>query len=172
MNIVGKSNDLWYGAPMAVTTRTDALARTQALPSWLAGQVAARGRRLVGAAIAAEGLRLPHHAVLATVSAHGPLAQADLARQTGIDGKDLVGLLNQLETAGMLVRLPDQADRRKNAIMLTGAGTRALDRCSRLAEDANAELLAPLTAAEARQLTALLAKLCAAGEAHGTRPGG
>jgi DNA-binding MarR family transcriptional regulator len=153
---------------MTATARTDALARVQALPSWLAGRVATRGRSLVGAAIAAEGLRLPHHAVLATVAAYGPLAQADLARRTGIDGKDLVGLLNQLETMGLLVRLPDQADRRKNAIMLTRAGTGALDRCTRLAEDANARLLAPLTAAEARQLTTLLGKLCAAGEADGT----
>lgn len=158
------SNDFRYRVLMTSTGPRDALSRIQALPSWLAGQVAARGRGLVGDAIAAEGLRLPQHAVLAAVAAYGPVAQADLGRRTGIDGKDLVGLLNQLEVAGLVVRGLDPADRRKNAVTLTAAGVMTLDRCTRLAEDANARLLAPLTAAEARQFTSLLRKVHKASE--------
>lgn len=136
-----------------------ALQHIQSLPSWLAGRVAARGRDLVAEAIAAEGLKLPHHAVLAAVSEYGPVAQADLVRRLGIDAKDVVLLLNHLEAAGLLLRAPDPRDRRKNAVTVTPAGTRTLERCAALADQANAELLAPLTPTEHGQLMHLLSRI-------------
>ncbi|MEK8169445.1 MarR family winged helix-turn-helix transcriptional regulator [Streptomyces sp. M19] len=121
--------------------------------------MAARGRSLVAEAIAEEGLRLPHHAVLAAVAEHGPVAQADLVRRLGFDAKDVVLLLNDLEEVGLAVREPDPRDRRKNAVSVTPAGVRALARCAELAERANAALLAPLSAAEGRQLVELLTRV-------------
>lgn len=138
---------------------TSALAHIQALPSWLVGRVAARGRSLVAEALAAEGLKLAHHAVLAATAEYGPVAQADLGRRLGIDPKDLVGLLNHLEGAGLVLRAPNPADRRKNAITLTPAGTATLTRCASLAETANAEFLSPLTPAERSTLMALLTRV-------------
>jgi DNA-binding MarR family transcriptional regulator len=123
------------------------------------GRVAARGRSLVAKAIAREGLKLPHHAVLAAVSEYGPVAQADLVRRLDIDAKDLVLLLNHLEKTGLVVREPDPQDRRKNAMTVTPAGVRTLERCAELAERANAELLAPLSAAEGQQLLELLTQV-------------
>ncbi|MCU7820259.1 MarR family winged helix-turn-helix transcriptional regulator [Kitasatospora sp. DSM 101779] len=136
-----------------------ALEHIQSLPSWLVGRVAARGRSLVAEAIAGEGLKLPHHAVLAAVFEYGPVAQADLVRRLSIDAKDLVGFLNHLEGAGLLVREPDPRDRRKNAVTVTTKGTRTLRRCAELGERANEELLSPLDAAERQALIALLTKL-------------
>ncbi|MCG6499791.1 MarR family winged helix-turn-helix transcriptional regulator [Kitasatospora sp. A2-31] len=136
-----------------------ALEHIQSLPSWLAGRVAARGRSLVAAAIAEEGLKLPHLAVLAAVCEYGPVAQADLVRRLSIDAKDLVGLLNHLESAGLAVRAPDPRDRRKNAVTVTPQGVRTLRRCAELAEQANEDLLSPLDATERRQLIALLTRL-------------
>jgi DNA-binding MarR family transcriptional regulator len=147
-----------------------ALEQIQSLPSWLAGRVAAHGRRLVADAIAELGLKLPHHAVLAATSQHGPLAQADLGRRLEIDPKDLVLLLNHLEDAGLVVRAPDLQDRRKNAVTVTPAGERILVRCGRLAEQANAELLAPLDEDEQRQLIALLTRVHEAAAAPNTAP--
>ncbi|MEV0972153.1 MarR family winged helix-turn-helix transcriptional regulator [Microtetraspora glauca] len=144
---------------MTPTERPRALAHIQSLPSWLAGQVAARGRSLVAEAIAEEGLKLPHHAVLAAVSEYGPVAQADVVRRLGFDAKDVVLLLNDLEEAGLAVRDPDPQDRRKNAVTVTPAGARTLKRCAELAERANAALLAPLSAAEGQQLVELLARV-------------
>ncbi|MFD8740244.1 MarR family winged helix-turn-helix transcriptional regulator [Streptomyces sp. NPDC059618] len=140
-------------------TRTEgpgALAHLRSLPSWLVGRVAAHGRSLVAEAIAQEGLRPPQHAVLAAVAEHGPVAQADLVRRLGLDAKDVVLLLNDLEDAGLAVRRPDPRDRRKNAVTVTQSGTQTLHRCAELAERANAELLSPLSAAEGRQLMDLL----------------
>jgi DNA-binding MarR family transcriptional regulator len=135
------------------------LEHIQSLPSWLTGRVAARGRSLVAEAIAAEGLKLQQHAVLAAVCEYGPVAQADLVRQLDIDAKDVVLLLNHLGEAGLVVREPDPQDRRKNAVMVTPVGIRTLKRCAKLAEKANAHLLEPLSAAERRQLMALLARV-------------
>ncbi|MEU2232889.1 MarR family winged helix-turn-helix transcriptional regulator [Streptomyces vietnamensis] len=144
---------------MTPTEGPHALTHIQSLPSWLVGRVAARGRGLVAEAIAKEGLKLPQHAVLAAVSEYGPVAQADLVRRLGFDAKDVVLLLNQLEEAGLALREPDPRDRRKNAVTVTPAGVRVLERCAELAERANSALLAPLDATEARQLMDLLTRV-------------
>ncbi|MER6218800.1 MULTISPECIES: MarR family winged helix-turn-helix transcriptional regulator [unclassified Streptomyces] len=136
-----------------------ALAHLQSLPSWLAGRVAARGRSLVGEAIASAGLKLQHYAVLATAADEGPLAQADLVRRLGFDAKDVVLLVNHLERMGLLLREPDQRDRRKNAVTATPEGLRLLQSCAHLADEANERLLAPLDPAERRTLLALLTRL-------------
>ncbi|MFD9482336.1 MULTISPECIES: MarR family winged helix-turn-helix transcriptional regulator [Streptomyces] len=138
---------------------TSALQHIQSLPSWLVGRVAARGRELVAAAVAAEGLKLMHHAVLAATAEYGPVAQADLGRRLAVDPKDMVGMLNHLQEAGLVLRAPDPDDRRKNAVTITPEGTAVLARCAALAEAANAEFLAPLSPAERERLVALLTRL-------------
>ncbi|MEV6726821.1 MarR family transcriptional regulator [Streptomyces xanthochromogenes] len=138
---------------------TSALQRIQSMPTWLVGRVASRGRGLVADAIAAEGLKLMHHAVLAATAEYGPVTQADLGRRLAVDPKDMVGMLNHLEQAGLVLRAPDPADRRKNAVTVTPRGTAVLARCGALAEAANAELLAPLTQDEQHQLMALLTRV-------------
>ncbi|MEU8976055.1 MarR family winged helix-turn-helix transcriptional regulator [Streptomyces monashensis] len=131
----------------------------RSLPSWLLGRAAARGRALVADALAAEGMKMWHHVVLSAVRDLAPVAQADLGRSVGLDPKDLVGVLNDLQSAGHVVRAPDPRDRRKNAVSLTGAGTRLLERCEKAARAANDDLLAPLSAAERDQFTDLLIRI-------------
>ncbi|MFF3091914.1 MarR family winged helix-turn-helix transcriptional regulator [Streptomyces nojiriensis] len=138
---------------------SSALQHIQSLPSWLVGRVAARGRELVAAAITAEGLKLMHHAVLAATAEYGPVAQADLGRRLAVDPKDMVGMLNHLQEAGLVLRAPDPDDRRKNAVTVTPEGTAVLARCAALAEAANAEFLAPLDPAEKELLMSLLTRL-------------
>ncbi|MFV0126134.1 MarR family winged helix-turn-helix transcriptional regulator [Streptomyces sp. HMX112] len=138
---------------------TAALQHIQSLPSWLVGRVAARARGLVADALAAEGLKLMHHAVLAAAAEYGPVAQAELGRQLAVDPKDMVGILNDLQQGGLVLRTPDPVDRRKNAITVTPEGIAALTRCAALAEAANAELLAPLTPDEQNELMALLTRV-------------
>ncbi|MEU1374503.1 MarR family winged helix-turn-helix transcriptional regulator [Streptomyces triculaminicus] len=138
---------------------TSPLQHIQSLPSWLVGRVAARGRGLVADAIAAEGLKLMQHAVLAATAEYGPVAQADLGRRLAVDPKDMVGILNHLQDAGLVLRAPDPADRRKNAVAVTPDGEAVLRRCAALAETANDELLSPLAPKERQQLMALLTRL-------------
>ncbi|MFI9749012.1 MarR family winged helix-turn-helix transcriptional regulator [Streptomyces collinus] len=133
----------------------------RSLPSWLLGRAAARGRALVASALAEEDMRMWHHVVLSAVRDLGPVAQADLGRGVRLDPKDLVGVLNDLQSAGLVVREPDPKDRRKNAVSLTERGARLLKRCERAARAANDELLAPLSAAEREQFTAMLLRISA-----------
>ncbi|MCF3185120.1 winged helix-turn-helix transcriptional regulator [Streptomyces polychromogenes] len=135
------------------------LAHIQSLPSWLVGRVAARGRGLVADAIAGEGLKLMQHAVLAATAEYGPVAQAELGRRLAVDPKDMVGILNHLQDAGLVLRTPDPADRRKNAVTVTPQGEAALARCAALAEAANEHLLAPLAPDEQDVLMALLRRV-------------
>ncbi|MBX7551059.1 MarR family transcriptional regulator [Streptomyces sp. NPDC004232] len=131
----------------------------RSLPSWLLGRAAARGRALVAEALAAEGMKMWHHVVLSAVRDLAPVAQADLGRSVGLDPKDLVGVLNDLQSAGHVVRAPDPRDRRKNAVSLTGEGARLLERCEKAAREANDDLLAPLSAAERDQFMGLLIRI-------------
>ncbi|EFL36028.1 MarR-family transcriptional regulator [Streptomyces viridochromogenes DSM 40736] len=136
----------------------------RSLPSWLLGRAAARGRALVAEALAEQGMRMWHHVVLSAVRDLGPVAQADLGRGVRLDPKDLVGVLNDLQSAGLVVREPDPRDRRKNAVSLTEEGARLLKRCEKAARAANDELLAPLSAAEREQLTGMLRRISGTGD--------
>ncbi|MEV4784141.1 MarR family winged helix-turn-helix transcriptional regulator [Streptomyces tuirus] len=133
----------------------------RSLPSWLLGRAAARGRALVAEALAGEDMRMWHHVVLSAVRDLAPVAQADLGRGVRLDPKDLVGVLNDLQSAGLVVREPDPKDRRKNAVSLTGRGARLLKRSEKAARAANDELLAPLSAAEREQFMAMLHRISA-----------
>ncbi|MFG3206268.1 MarR family winged helix-turn-helix transcriptional regulator [Streptomyces sp. NPDC048192] len=135
------------------------LSAIRSLPSWLLGRAAARGRALVAGALAAEGQKMWHHVVLSAVRDLQPVAQADLGRSVGLDPKDLVGVLNDLQSAGHVLRAPDPRDRRKNAVTLTDGGARLLARCEKAARAANDELLAPLSAAERDQFMGLLIRI-------------
>ncbi|WP_431041422.1 MarR family winged helix-turn-helix transcriptional regulator [Streptomyces sp. P1-3] len=134
-------------------------ARIRALPSWLLGRAAARGHRLVAEALAREGMRMMHHAVLSAVAELGPVSQAALGRSLRIDPKDMVGIVTDLVAEGLVTRGPDPADRRKNAIAISAAGKRRLRRTQQLGDEANEELTAPLTAEERAQLIDLLTRI-------------
>ncbi|MDH6454090.1 MULTISPECIES: MarR family transcriptional regulator [unclassified Streptomyces] len=131
----------------------------RSLPSWLLGRAAARGRALVAEALAAEDVKMWHHVVLSAVRDLAPVAQADLGRAVRLDPKDLVGVLNDLQSAGLVLREPDPRDRRKNAVSLTDEGARLLKRCEKAAREANDELLAPLSTAERAQFMDLLIRI-------------
>src|SRR4051812_15742691 len=138
-------------------------ARIRALPSWLLGRAAARGHRLVAAALAAEGMRMMHHAVLSAVAELGPVSQADLGRTLRVDPKDMAAIAGDLHRDGLVDRTPDPADRRRNAVTISARGREVLARTERLGEAANTELTAALTPAEREQLLGLLARIVTPG---------
>jgi len=153
-----------FGYPAAMDEIPYAPARIRVLPSWLLGRAAARGHRLVAEALATEGMRMMHHAVLSAVAELEPVSQAELGRSLGIDPKDMVAIVNDLQGAGLVTRAPDPADRRKNAITISASGRRRLHRTEQLGDQANDELTAALTPGEREQLTGLLARIAWPGE--------
>jgi len=112
-------------------------------------------------ALAPFGLR-PHHLVALTVlEEHGEQTQGNLAGAVKIDPTNLVGLLNELESAGLLLRRRDPADRRRHIVGLTDEGHATLADVRRALADAEDRLLAPLDAAEREQLSTLLQRVTA-----------
>jgi DNA-binding MarR family transcriptional regulator len=137
----------------------DAPARLRRLPTWLLGQAALAGDRRVNEALASEGVRKYHFRVLIALSEHGPQSQADLGRQLHIDRSDMVAVVGDLERDGYVGRTRDPDDRRRNVVAVTADGEAALQRMDAAVKRAQADLLAPLSAAERKELARLLDRI-------------
>jgi MarR family transcriptional regulator, lower aerobic nicotinate degradation pathway regulator len=133
--------------------------RLRQLPSWLTAQVARKGGQLVNTCLAQHGARRQHFTVLTSLSEQGPASQAELGRRLWIDRSDLHALLAELERDGLVARVRDERDRRRNVVTLTRAGSRALARLDKRIDDAQERLLEPLSADERQELSRLLRKL-------------
>ena|SRR5690348_10616181 len=133
--------------------------RMRRLPSWLASQLASRGAALVGESLAGEGVRRQHFAVLTSLAEQGAASQAALGRRLWIDRSDLHALLTELERDGLVARVRDPDDRRRNVVTLTPAGKTALRRIDKRIDAAQTALLEPLSAADRRELIRLLERV-------------
>ena len=133
--------------------------RMRRLPSWLASQLARRGAALVGESLAQEGVGRQHFAVLTSLAEQGAASQAALGRRLWIDRSDLHALMTELEQDGLIARVRDPEDRRRNIVTLTAAGKALLRRLDKRVDAAQTGLLEPLSAAERRQLIRLLERV-------------
>jgi DNA-binding MarR family transcriptional regulator len=133
--------------------------RVRRLPSWLISEVARRAQRLVSEELAREGARRQHFTVLTSLSEQGAASQATLGRRLWIDRSDLHALLNELEHGGLVARVRDEQDRRRNVVMLTPAGKTALKRLDKRVDAAQSALLEPLSTSDRRGLRRLLEQL-------------
>jgi MarR family transcriptional regulator, lower aerobic nicotinate degradation pathway regulator len=120
----------------------------------------ATSRRLTSAL---ESLGMSGHefAALNILRESGPLSQQQLSEGLRVHPSNLVGLIDALESDGLVGRTRDPADRRRHIVGLTPAGIRRLGQAQRAAIDAEAELLAPLSAAERAELASYLRRLTA-----------
>ena len=107
-------------------TRRSAPERLRGLPSRLLNLAAGYAQRQVGERLATLDSRKWHYATLAALEEFGPDSQSGLSDRTGIYRSDLVATINELTARGLVVRAPDPADRRRNAITLTDEGRRHL----------------------------------------------
>ena len=97
--------------------------------------------------------------VLLLLEGREPQSQQQAAAGLGVDRTTMVGLLDGLEDKGLLTRQPDPVDRRRNVLVLTTAGRRAMKDAKAASDRAERELLASLSSVEADQLRALLARI-------------
>ena len=153
----------WQGHNEAQVPR-----RLQALPSRLLNMAAGYAQRLVSERLATLSSRKWHYAALAALEEFGPDSQSGLSDRTGIYRSDLVATINDLTARGLVVRAPDAADRRRNAITLTDEGRRHLKRLDALIAEGEAEFLAPLSPADRKELTRILQLIVA----HHAKPAG
>lgn len=97
--------------------------------------------------------------VLLLLDGREPESQQQAAERLGVDRTTMVGLLDALESKGLVVREPDPADRRRNVVALTDAGRSALKDAKAASDRAEHQLLSTLTPQDAERLRGLLARV-------------
>jgi DNA-binding MarR family transcriptional regulator len=97
--------------------------------------------------------------VLTVAGRDRPRTQLALATQLGVDRTVMTYLLDALETAGLVEREPDPDDRRARRVVVTRKGARLLSTIDRRLARAEADVLAPLDAAERATFRGLLQRV-------------
>ena len=105
------------------------------------------------------GLRPPSMGVLKVIAHHGPVSQREVSDRLGVHPSDMVKVVDQLEEYGLVTRVRSESDRRRYDVTTTPKGERMLERFDALTREVDKDFYAVLTAAERRQLEALVAKL-------------
>ncbi|SDO86753.1 DNA-binding transcriptional regulator, MarR family [Nakamurella panacisegetis] len=123
----------------------------------------------------ANGITMWEYVVLNALTAGGAATQLELSGRTGRDKTRLIEHLDRLESAGLLTRRPDPADRRARIIEITDAGRGVVRRCASAIRTMEDALLQQFSAAERdgfRRVLAVLAERAQTrGWPTGTPPG-
>jgi DNA-binding MarR family transcriptional regulator len=119
-------------------------------------------RRLIDAEqplLEARGLSMWAYVVLSHLAREPAATQLALARSIRYDKTRLIGLLDELEAAGLVVRERDPADRRARIVTLTDAGRSLQAEAQADIRAMEAELLADLSPRARTQLVTALRDL-------------
>lgn len=110
-----------------------------------------------------DGLPWSGYRVLRRIEG-GPMSQGEIAARMGVDAPAISGIVSDLLERGHVGRAPDPKDGRRKLVSITDSGRELLERLRSVTDVAPAPT-ATLTAAERRELTRLVEKMRAAGEA-------
>jgi DNA-binding MarR family transcriptional regulator len=97
-----------------------------------------------------RGLRAGEFGALALIEANPDISQIELARVGGFDQTILVGVIDDLETRGWVLRQQDRDDRRRRVLQITKSGRAALADLLSKALDNEKSARQALTATEMR----------------------
>jgi DNA-binding MarR family transcriptional regulator len=157
---------------LETTPETPALLRTDL--GWLCAQVLSAYRRAAGPAVANMPAGLRGYFVLAAASSGCANNQLEVARHLGVDRSVMVGILDDLQDAGLVARKPNPTDRRERAITITPAGTKRLTAIQSRLERATEHVLGPLPASQRdrflEMLHTVVAGMSASDIAAGSEP--
>jgi len=128
----------------------------QSLP--LLDYLARLGRRSAEASMSPGGLRPRHLHALGLLNERGPLTQQGLGEVLSLDPSNVVGLLNELEEPGLIIRRRDPADRRRHIVEISTAGEDELAAAYRRLATVEDNLLATLSTEERATLYHLLVR--------------
>jgi len=111
--------------------------------------------------LAPHGITPAQARALRTILRAGPngLRMGELADLMGIVPRSATGLVDGLESAGVVERMPDPESRRSVVVIVTQRGSDLQSRIAEARLEAAEELLAPLDDAERRALADLLRRL-------------
>jgi DNA-binding MarR family transcriptional regulator len=104
------------------------------------------------------GMRLKAYAALTYLRDKGAIPQQALGEMCHLDPNNLVLVLNDLETAGYVVRRRDPSDRRRHIVEMTPEGVKAIEAAERGMASIEDDVLASLSSEERATLQSLLAR--------------
>ncbi|WKG04112.1 MarR family winged helix-turn-helix transcriptional regulator [Mycolicibacterium sp. HK-90] len=108
------------------------------------------------------GLRPRHVIALTLLRDFGERSQSDLAQALGIEPTNLVILLNELESMGLVERRRSTEDRRRHIVTLTDTGADKLADVETVVADIENRMFSTLTADDRDTLHTLLQRAAAA----------
>ncbi|WP_404430799.1 MarR family winged helix-turn-helix transcriptional regulator [Microbacterium lacus] len=111
------------------------------------------------AALSAHGLRVRSYSVLALVSGAARVSQRELAEYLRLDPSQVVTLVDELQSRGLVTREPDPRDRRANVVVATEKGRALHAQASTSARAAERELHDELSETDRSVLTDLLRRM-------------
>ena len=107
-------------------------------------------------ALAPLGLRPRHLVALTVLRDHGSPTQQALSAALQTDRTNLIGLLNQLEADGLILRRRSSEDRRRHIVELTDKGAGRLSEAESALAAAEDDVLGALDADQREMLYSLL----------------
>ena len=113
----------------------------------------------VNTALAPFGLKVRSYTVLSLAAEGGRPSQRDLSEFLRLDPSQIVALVDQLESDGLVCREPDPADRRANVVVATEEGRERHHRARAAVRIAEQEVFAAFSAEDLGKLTTLLRPL-------------
>lgn len=126
---------------------------------YLLSRAAASGQRQFAERLAQLGLTPRTWGVMNVLDAEGPATQHTIGRLTGTDPSSMVATIDELEKHGWVQRRPHPTDRRAYELHITDTGHETLRRGRKLAAQAQADLLSPLSESEREQLHDMLRRI-------------
>src|SRR5215471_3917478 len=123
---------------------------------YLLARAGSESRRRFVEALARQDLTLAAYSVLMILGSAGVSTQRQLGEAVGIDPRNLVPILDDLEARGLLTRDEHPGDRRRHAVKLGPEGRTKLASLGRVGAKAEADLLEPLSSSQRKQLHSLL----------------
>lgn len=143
-----------------------------AFSAFLLAQIGAHAAKQFGERLAPLQLSPPHAGILRLLAQSSGLTQRELADRLGMHASRLVGVVDEMESMGLLVREGNAEDRRSNSLQLTDKGRQMLGEVGKIGRQHNEALCAALTTEERDQLATHLQKIAdQQGLTRGVHPG-
>lgn len=126
---------------------------------WMLNNAARLVQRRLSTKLAPYGVTPPQWGVLVALWEQDGLSLSELAKRSFFDGPTMTGIVDRLETAGLVTRRRDSQDRRVISVYLTDAGRALRDVLPGLADETNDEAIAGLSEPQVRQFSDILRRI-------------
>jgi DNA-binding MarR family transcriptional regulator len=128
---------------------------------FLLARLGMESRRRFVRMMAEHKLTTHHFALLLAIEEHGSLPQQQLSRIMGVDPRNAVPIIDELERRKLIERQPNSQDRRRYDVSLTPTGRTIMKHLHRAGTKLEEDMLKPLNDGERRSFHRLLLKVFA-----------